>query len=430
MAQTLQDAKDLSLADVLVGRYFGRKGKELSVGGIDVGTLAQTYGTPLYVYDGKAMQTTYRTLCETLAGFADVYYSVKANPNPEIAKLFVAEGAGLEIASGQEFENALKAGAKPGDVLFAGPGKSEAELEATIAQGLGEIHLECFEEIERVAAISKRLGQSPRIAIRVNPSKAAQGGAMRMGGKPAAFGFDEEIMGDVVAALKVHPHMTPTGIHLFAGTQILDADVLLTQWQHGLSVAESVSERFGVSIETVDLGGGLGVPYHHGDSTLDLERLGQGVQSLSDFKRKSAALAKARVMVEPGRFLTASGGLYLMQVLANKMSRGQRFLICNGGMHHHLAASGNLGQVFKKDYPMVAANHMDQSQVEPVSVCGPLCTPLDTLGRKTEMPAMEAGDLIAVLQSGAYGLTASPVGFLSHPLPAEVLVMDGTHRQI
>lgn len=281
-----------------------------------------------------------------------------------------------------------------------------------------------------MSALSRRLGASPRVAIRVNPSKAAQGGAMRMGGKPAAFGFDEEILADVVATLRQHDHLNLSGIHLFAGTQILDADVLLTQWRHGLNVAQSVADQFGISVETIDLGGGLGVPYHQGDGSLDLERLASGVKELVSFKNQSTELAGARVMVEPGRFLTASGGLYVMEVLASKLSRGQRFLICNGGMHHHLAASGNLGQVFKKDYPMVAASRMDASALGSATICGPLCTPLDTLGRTTEMPDLQAGDLIAVMQSGAYGLTASPVGFLSHPLPAEVLVMDGRHRKI
>lgn len=419
-----------ALAATLVDRHFAIRKDALTVGGLAAGDLASAYGTPLYVYDAAVMRQAYRTLKTALQGFADVYYSVKANPNPAVANIFVKEGAGLEIASGGEFQAALKAGASASDMLFAGPGKSESELETAIAAGLGEIHLECFEEITRVAQIAARHDTIQRVAIRVNPAKSAQGGAMRMGGKPAAFGFDEENLAGVVAAVRQHDSLHLSGVHLFAGTQILDADVLLTQWRHGLEIARGLVEDFGVGVETIDLGGGLGVPYHDGDGELDLAAVSTGVSELARWKAATPSLSSARVLVEPGRFLTASGGLYVMEVLASKTSRGERFLICNGGMHHHLAASGNLGQVFKKDYPLVAATKMADRAVSAASICGPLCTPLDTLGRKTPMPDLKSGDLIAVLQSGAYGLTASPNGFLSHPRPAEVLIEDGQHRRI
>lgn len=419
-----------ALARQLVASHFATDGAELCVGGVSVNELKAAYGTPLFVYDGGIMRATYQMLARALGGFADVYFSVKANPNPAVANLFVQEGAGLEIASGGELEVALKAGAAAGNILFAGPGKGVAELEAAISAGIGEIHLECFEEIERAAGIAAGMGTTQRVAIRVNPAKAAQGGAMRMGGKPAAFGFDEEIMGDVVAAIGKHHSLNLCGVHLFAGTQILDANVLLTQWRHGLEIARTLAETFAVPIETIDLGGGLGVPYHDGDAALDLEAVAAGARELASFKSSCASIASAKVLIEPGRFLTAAAGIYLMEVLASKFSRGERFLICNGGMHHHLAASGNLGQVFKKDYPMVAANRMAGEATMPATIAGPLCTPLDTLGRKTPMPDLEAGDLIAVLQSGAYGLTASPVGFLSHPRPQEVLIENGAHRSI
>lgn len=414
-----------ALAETLIAENFGARDGVLTVGGIPVTELAAAYGSPLYVYDGDVIVRRYRALAAALGGFADVYYSIKANPHPAVARLLVEQGAGLEIASGAELLLAEAAGARPSDILFAGPGKGEKELDLAIAHGIGEIHLESFEEIEIVAALAAAQGKTAGIAIRINPSAAAQGGAMRMGGKPAAFGFDEEIIGDVLAAIAARPSLHLSGVHLFAGTQILDADVLLNQWSYGLKLSADVGRRTGRPVQRIDLGGGLGIPYHDGDKTLDLDAVAEGARRLNEDRRADPWLAGAQILIEPGRYLTGPAGVYLSRVRAVKTSRGQRFVIGDGGMHHHLAASGNLGQVIKRDYPIVAATRLADLMRTPATVVGPLCTPLDTLGRQTVLPDVAGGDLVAVLQSGAYGLSASPVGFLSHPMPAEVLVGGG-----
>lgn len=418
------------LAERLVTESFASVDGHLTIGGFAANDLTAAYGSPLYVYDGDVIQKRFHALQNAIAGFAGVYYSIKANPNPAIAALLVEAGAGLEIASGAELLLALQAGATPDRILFAGPGKGERELELAIHRGLGEIHLESYEEIALVAAIAERLARTVNVAIRINPSAAAQGGAMRMGGKPAAFGFDEEILDEVLAAVAAHPRLHLSGIHLFAGTQILDANVLLTQWAYGLNLAALVGRKTGRPVQRIDLGGGLGIPYHDGDASLDLAHLAAGARRLDRERRTDPLLADAEILIEPGRYLTGPAGVYLMGVRAIKASRGHRFVIADGGMHHHLAASGNLGQVIKRDYPIVAATRLDATVRGPTTLVGPLCTPLDTLGRQTHLPDVSHGDLIAVLQSGAYGLTASPVGFLSHPMPAEVLVRGGQHRLI
>ena len=422
------DAATPPLAAALIAENFGERDGELTVGGISATELAASFGSPLYVYDGDVIVQRYRALRSAVHGFADVYYSIKANPNPAVARLLVDEGAGLEIASGAELLLAEAAGARAGDILFAGPGKGERELDLAIARGIGEIHLECFEEIEMVAALAALAaaqGRVANIAIRINPSAAAQGGAMRMGGKPAAFGFDEEIIDDVLAAIAAKPSLHLSGVHLFAGTQILDADVLLSQWAHGLRLAADVGRRTGTPVARIDLGGGLGIPYHDGDKTLDLNAVAAGAQLLDQERRADPWLRSAQILIEPGRYLTGPAGVYLSRVRAVKTSRGHRFVIGDGGMHHHLAASGNLGQVIKRDYPIVAASRLSDRDLAPATVVGPLCTPLDTLGRQARLPDVAAGDLVAILQSGAYGLSASPVGFLSHPMPAEVVVRGG-----
>lgn len=416
----------IDLGKTLVSSHFEESGNELTIGGQTASSLAEQFGTPLFVYDANAFRTQLAKLRAAVGKHVDVYFSVKANPNPAILRLFAGEGAGFEIASGAEFVRARTAGGKPSRILFAGPAKTKDELEYVIGEGIGEIHLESKEEIALVASIGNRLNRCVPVSVRINPVAAAQGGSMRMGGKPAQFGFDEEELPAILDDITVCPALDLKGIHLFAGTQILDANRLMAQWVHGIDLARRVSEQLGKPIRTVDLGGGLGIPYFSGEQDLDLDLLGQSAPQLFADALRRPEMQNAQFILEPGRFLAGPCGVYLCRVLTVKESRGSTFVIMDGGMHHHLAASGNLGQVIKKDYPIVLANKLtapleSHSQI----VVGPLCTPLDTIGRKADLPKVVAGDLVAVLQSGAYGLSASPVGFLSHPMPAEVLVEAG-----
>lgn len=417
-----------TLGDSLVAELFARVDGRLQIGGLDVADLAATHGTPLFTYDAGLMRRAYRALTGAVSGFAGVDYSVKANPDPAVIRVFAAEGAGAEIASGAEFMAALAAGIEPRRILFAGPGKSDADIDRVVAQGIGEIHLENAEEMTRVDAAARRHGRVQAVAIRVNPGPDAQGGAMRMGGKPSPFGFDEEELDAVVDALATRPNLHLAGLHLFAGTQGLSAATLLGQWAYGLRLAARVAGRIGRPLATVDLGGGLGIPYFPGDTPLDLAALRAGLPTLRAFVDAEPGLAGARIVLEPGRYLVGPAGIYVARVRAVKPSRGSRFVITDGGMHHHLAASGNLGQVVKRDYPMVAV--IDRGG--PRSACavvGPLCTPLDMLARAASLSELAADDLVAILQSGAYGLTASPHRFLGHPMPVELLV-DGGHVQV
>jgi diaminopimelate decarboxylase len=414
------------LAQRLVAEHYAVRGRDLIAGGQTIEALADRFGTPLFVYDAEVMRRAFTALKIALGGFADIVYSIKANPNPAIARIFVQLGAGVEIASAGEYDRARQANAAPDAILFAGPGKRDDELRHVTGNGIGEVHLESFEEIARLDTIAAQAGARIAVAIRVNPVEAVQGGAMRMGGKPSPFGFDEEQIDDVLRALAAAAHLDLCGIHMFAGTQILDAGTLLAQWRHGVDVAAHVARTVNRPMRSIDLGGGLGIPYYAGDMPLDLAAVQNGAQALAQTKLADPLLRDARVIVEPGRYLTGPGGLYVARVIASKTSRGTRFIVTDGGMHHHLAASGNLGQVVKRDYPVIAPARMDAPVSERAVVTGPLCTPLDTLARAADLPALEAGDLIAVMQSGAYALTASPTGFLSHKAATEVLVDNGT----
>jgi len=412
------------VADV-AGRNFTVERGELVIGGLPVSQIADEFGTPLYVYDQAVLERQLAALQAVLPASFALFYSVKANPNSAILKFFVEHGCGLEIASSGELVQALGAGCKAERILFAGPGKTLAELTLAIEHGIGEIHLESLAEARRIAAIARQANRTVRVAVRVNPSAGIQGGGMRMGAKPSPFGVDEDQLDAVLEELKQEPALDVTGIHLFVGTQILDAEILLGQYREALAIGRRVSATLGRPLRTIDLGGGLGVPYFAHEHRLDLKAVGEGLDRLAREAAADPALCEAKFVIEPGRFLVGECGVYVTRVLDVKRSRGKTFVIVDGGMHQHLAASGNLGQTIKRNFPVAVLNKFDAPPADAVDVVGPLCTPLDVLARNLPLPAVVEGDLVGVLQSGAYARTASPLGFLSHPAPPEILVSAG-----
>jgi diaminopimelate decarboxylase len=412
----------MNLVNTLIQGYFAVSAGELVIGGVPATSLAAKYGTPLFVYDREIIDRKLTLLRNTLPAEFTISYSVKANPNRAILQHFLARGCGLEVASGGEFCRALEAGCAADNILFAGPGKTEAELEYVLTHNIGEIHIESLVEAQRISAICRRLGRSARVALRVNPGGEVQGGAMRMGGKPAPFGVDEEQLPEVLDRLLDEPGLEVGGIHLFTGTQILDHKVLAHQYQRGLAIAKRVATRLKRSLHTVDFGGGLGIPYFNHEHDLDMACLGESLAAMMVEVRNESCFSGTQFVLEPGRYLVGEAGIYIARVNDIKVSRGKKFLILDGGMNHHLAASGNLGQVIKRNFPVAILNKLDKTVLETVDVAGPLCTPLDVLAREVALPSADVGDLICIFQSGAYGLTASPVDFLCHPVPAEVWI--------
>jgi diaminopimelate decarboxylase len=414
----------------LIDRYFGSRDGELSIGGTAATKLANEFGTPLFVYDRGVMEKKWDLLRDTLPPEFSIYYSVKANPTQAILQYFLSRGAGLEIASGGEFHQAVEAGCPPGRIIFAGPGKTDAELQMVLRGEIGEIHVESPREARRIAEIACHLGRTAPIALRVNPSAEAEGGAMRMGGRPAPFGVDEEDLHETLDLILSLPTLDLHGIHLFSGTQILDPEILATQYRKGIAIARSVAEHLHSPIRTLDFGGGLGIPYFPHEKELDMPMLQRELAALLTDVRRDPLLAGTSLLVEPGRYLVGEAGIYITRVNDVKVSRGKKFVIVDGGMHHHLAASGNLGQTIKRNYPVAVLNRLDGQDEEMVDVVGPLCTPLDVLGRGVRLPRTEVGDLIGIFQSGAYGRSASPLHFLGHPTPPEVWVDGEVHGLI
>jgi diaminopimelate decarboxylase len=414
-----------TMVSKIVSRNFSVSDGELVVSGIPISSLTNKYGTPAFVYDRHCIDAKLDGLRGALPSRFNIYYSVKANPNLAVLSHFLHRGCGLEIASEGEFYRALQAGCPAEKILFAGPGKTERELETVLSRGIGEIHMESLTEAKRISTISRRLDIRAKVALRVNPAGEAEGGAMRMGGRAAPFGIDEESLDDVLNVVLADAGLDFRGLHIFAGTQNLDAASLASQYRHGLKIAKRVVHRMGHPLQTLDFGGGLGIPYFPQETELDLARLRTELEALFSPLENDPDFEGTQFLVEPGRFLVGEAGIYVAKINDIKVSRGKKFLIVDGGMNHHLSASGNLGQTIKRNFPVALLNKLDAAGEEPVDVVGPLCTPLDTLVRGASLPHAEIGDLFGIFQSGAYARSASPLEFLSHRAPPEIWVDEG-----
>jgi len=398
---------------------FTRRGSELVIGGETVSTLADQYGTPLYIYDKRIVLQKYQVIREALPDNLKVYYALKANPNHEIIQLMAGLYDGFDVASAGETERVIQAGIAPDRISFAGPGKTISELRYAIKQQIGGLSIESEQEFERIGAICRQLGKTADVFVRVNPDFGLSRSGMKMGGGATQFGVDSERVPALIKAIQDAPLLNFKGIHIFSGSQNLSADELLRLFENILDYVVSLIEITGIAIDKLNMGGGFGIPYFAHEQELALHAVGQGLKRL--LRQYHAKLNNTSFIIELGRFLVGECGVYLTRVLYRKISRGQVFLVTDGGMHHHLAASGNFGQsLVRRPMPLTVANRLG-GPVEKVHVVGPLCTPLDSFGF-VNLPEAQEGDLIAVLNSGAYGFSASPQLFLSHPAPKEIIV--------
>ncbi|MCC7221742.1 MAG: pyridoxal-dependent decarboxylase, exosortase A system-associated [Candidatus Contendobacter sp.] len=391
----------------------------LQVGGISLRQLAARVGqTPFYAYDRRLIDERVAWLRRVLPPTLKLHYAIKANPMPALVQHLAWQVDGLDVASLGEMQVALDVGMNPAHISFAGPGKRPSELAAAIAAGI-TIHLESARELETVARLGVEQGQQPRIAVRVNPDFELKTSGMKMGGGSKPFGIDAE---QVPALLRRIGELSLDfqGFHLFTGSQNLRADALIEAHNRIFELALRLANDAPGRMWLLNIGGGFGIPYFPGDQPLDVRPIAANLQRWLPLI--ADRLPEAEVVLELGRYLVGEAGIYVAEVVDRKVSRGHTFLITNGGLHQHLAASGNFGQVIRKNYPVVVGNRVAGTEQEVVTVVGPLCTPLDILAERMALTKAEIGDLIVVFQSGAYGLTASPTAFLSHPLCPEVLV--------
>lgn len=398
---------------------FGQIDGQLAIGGVPLKQLADRVGsTPFFAYDRALLTDRVKLLRSTLPPQIKLSYAIKANPMPAVVQHLATLVDALDVASAFEMRTALDTPMRPANVSFAGPGKNEASIRQAVASGV-VIEIESATEVARVVRAGDRMGLRPRVAVRVNPDFEVKGSGMRMGGGSQQFGVDAEkvpsLLADIAAA-----DIEFLGFHVFAGSQNLNAELLCLAQRRTVDLILGLA-RNAPPIRYVNLGGGFGIPYFDKDEPLALPAIAANLAELIETAIEPN-LPDAKVVIELGRYIVGECGVYVTRVVDRKESRGRQYVVVDGGLHHQLAASGNFGQVIRRNYPIAVGNRLGEETDEAVNVVGCLCTPLDLLGDNVRLPKAEIGDLIVLFQAGAYGLTASPTAFLGHPAPVEVLV--------
>ena len=404
-------------------RYFPIHEGELTAGSKKVSTLKLLAGqTPFYVYDRSVILDKIATFRQYIPSRISLHYAMKANPHPAIVQFVGQHVEGLDVASQKEMLVALNSGVTANEISFAGPAKTELELSSAIAAGI-VINIESKTELERIIAIGKATNLMPKIAFRVNPDFELKSSGMKMSGGPKQFGIDAECLPTIISELD-HETIDFKGFHIFSGSQNLKPESLIDAHNKTFELAAHLASFSTKKLEKLNIGGGFGIPYFPGEQYLDISSIGENLKQL--LAEYETTFNGTEIIIELGRYLVGESGLYVCEVSDKKESRGQTYLMTDGGLHHHLSNSGNFGQVIRKNYPVAIANKMcsgdNSTEKEVVNIVGPLCTPLDIVADKMQLPKAEIGDLVAVYQSGAYGATASPRGFLSHPDVIEIIV--------
>ncbi|MBY0577521.1 MAG: pyridoxal-dependent decarboxylase, exosortase A system-associated [Burkholderiales bacterium] len=390
----------------------------LQIGGMPLTRLAKRAGGAFFAYDRRLLTERVDHVKKNLPPEVALHYAMKANPMPALVQHMATLVDGLDVASRGELNVALDTPLASEHISFAGPGKTGDDLESAIAAGI-VINLESVQEMENAARIGQSLGYRPKVAVRVNPDFELKSSGMKMGGGAKQFGVDAEQVPKMLERM-AELDFEFVGFHIFSGSQNLKAEAIMEAQEKSIMLGLDLSRHAPSPVRVLNIGGGFGIPYFPGETPLDLAAVGDNLGRLMPMVKRD--FPGACLVIELGRYLVGEAGIYVTRVIDRKISRGQIFLVTEGGLHHHLAASGNFGQVIRKNYPVAVGNKMQGSAREVVSVVGPLCTPLDLLADRMEMAQADVGDFIVVFQSGAYGPTASPSAFLSHPKAVEVLV--------
>ncbi len=390
----------------------------LLIGGRRADDLVEEAGdTALFVYDFTLVESKIDRFRSAFPS-VDLHFAIKANSYLPLLASIRTLVDGLDVASGGELEMAINAGADPARISFAGPGKRDRELRQAIEQGV-TLNCESAGEVDRALEIAASLGRRPSLAVRVNPDFEIKGSGMRMGGGAKPFGVDSGQVPSLVRRI-LEAGADWRGFHIFAGSQALSADALVEAQAATIALAAELATEAGARPPLVNLGGGFGIPYFHGEQPLDVEAI--GTELAKALAERPEILSESRFAIELGRWLVGEAGVYLTRIVDRKQSHGKTFLVTDGGMHHQLAVSGNFGQVIRRNYPVAIANHFDRPAEEEVTIVGCLCTPLDRLADDVMMPKAQPGDLVAVFLAGAYGLSASPQAFLGQSPAIETLV--------
>lgn len=388
----------------------------------EIKRIAQTYKTPLYLYDGDGIEAKYRIMRENLQGKFDIFLSVKANPSLGICQLLQQLGSGIEVASAGELILALEAGFQPKDIIFSGPGKTYEEIEFAIEKGIAALIAESLEEIELIDKISNHKYLKTNIGIRIHPcfKTKERNPSISMMGTGTQFGIEQEHLDEAIQYVKSSESLNLRCFHVYAGSQIFNYNVSLEYFEEIVTLLEDLIQRHNLSIDMIDFGGGFGVPYDGRKNPYDFFTFAH--ELMKRYEEHEEFLKGKRLIFESGRFLLAESGVYLSKVLYRKEIMKKKFIITDGGMNQNALCTFREKKIRGNFTMRILDNN---SEEETVTVAGPLCTPDDIIGRNVTLNKAEQGDILCVNNSGAYGISFSPSMFLGHPAPCEVLVYEG-----
>ncbi|MEV5599405.1 type III PLP-dependent enzyme [Streptomyces sp. NPDC052496] len=380
--------------------------------------------TPAYVYDMASVRTACDQLRAQLPAPSDLYYSLKANPHPAVVAALHARGCRAEISSVGELEAALAAGVPPRDILYSGPGKRDSDLDAALAAGVRGFSLDSAHAAYQLDAAARRNNTVARFLLRVNTDLAAPGAGLAMTGLPSPFGAEVAAVEADPAAFTQRSCARFEGLHLYLATNLMGEAALVKQFTVAIDTAEHVQRLLDTPLRVLDLGGGFGAPYAREGRLPLFPDLADQLAGRLDSAFPGWRQGQPAVAFESGRHLAATCGRLYTRVLDVKQAHGRRVVVLDTGIHH-LGGMSGLRRV-PAIRPQLHRHPATPETAEqtPTMVCGPLCTPLDTWAQSAPMAAVAPGDLLSVPNVGAYGLHASLVLFLGHPLPVEVVV-DG-----
>jgi diaminopimelate decarboxylase len=394
---------------------------------IDLLGVARNYGTPCYVYDIDAVSRAAADLLEALPAAAELYYSLKANPHPRLVSQALALGLRAEVSSDGELEVALAVGALPEQILYTGPGKTAEELAVALTHGVRLFAVESVAERDRLTAACHAVGAVCEYLVRLNGPRGSAAGSLRMGGRATAFGVDVEHTDELAELLAVpSDRVRPVGLHVFFATNVADESSLIAEFEQVVDTAAQVAKQTSIKLSVLGLGGGFPAPLAQPGTRIRFPNLRQRLVSCLDDRFPDWRSGRIRVLFESGRYLVADSGTLLSTVLDVKTVRGRTHVVIDAGVNV-LGGMNGLGRLMApcaQPYVVEAGRPGTERADLPITVVGPLCTPLDVISQAADLPEVQVGQVLAVPNVGAYGLTASLVAFLSRPTAVELVVVD------
>lgn len=386
---------------------------------VDLATLAEAHGTPLYVYSQSAFVKQIQALQRAFAEVDPlICYSVKANSNLSILRMLADLGSGFDVVSEGEFFRVVKAGGTPDKTVFAGVGKIDQEIENALRRGVLMFNVESEEELDAIADVAARLEVKAPIALRVNPDVDPKTHRyISTGKKESKFGMDIDRALNVAAQTLKKPSLSMIGMHMHIGSQITSIEPYAAAVDKGVALVKSLREQ-GHPIHWYNMGGGFGIDYQGGEAR-PIEEFAKvivpGVKSLD-----------CRLALEPGRVVAGNSGVLISRVIYTKKSGEKRFLIQDAAMNDLIRPS--LYDSFHRIWPVIEPSP-DNAKLEPWDVVGPVCESGDFLAKDRELPPLKRGDLIAVFSAGAYGMVMAS-NYNTRPRAAEILVNGASAKLI